>query len=142
MAASDDFKEYLKAGKIADALTLALGEAIELEITTWVSSESATDASGSNTNASQALPGHRMRTRINIVDGDIENEVGSQFLGYGPYTDLKQFHLEQVQAGRQILQHNIATLQQLFMIMTSTLSHIPQASRRQQGENLPLPPSN
>jgi hypothetical protein len=142
MAASDDFKEYLKAGKIADALTLALGEAIELEITTWVSSESATDASGSNTNAGQALPGHRMRTRINIVDGDIENEVGSQFLGYGPYTDLKQFHLEQVQAGRQVLQHNIATLQQLFMIMTSTLSHIPQTSRRQQGENLPLPPSN
>ena len=140
MAASDDFKEYLKAGKIADALTLALGEAIELEITTWVSSESATDASGSN-NAGQPLPGHRMKTRINIVDGDIENEVGSQFLGYGPYTDLKQFHLEQVQAGRQVLQHNIATLQQLFTIMTSTLSQVSQASRRQQGENPPLPPS-
>ena len=80
-----------------------------------------------------------MKTRINIVDGDIENEVGSQFLGYGPYTDLKQFHLEQVQAGRQVLQHNIATLQQLFTIMTSTLSQVSQASRRRPGENPSLP---
>jgi len=38
MATSDDFKEKLKAGKIVDALTLALGESVELEITTWVCS--------------------------------------------------------------------------------------------------------
>lgn len=44
MASSDDFKEQLKAGKIVEALALALGKDAELEITTWVSSSEDSDA--------------------------------------------------------------------------------------------------
>lgn len=142
MTASEDFKEKLKAGKIVDALTLALGEAIELEITTWVSSESTADTQASDSQSDQALPGHCMRTRINIVDGHIDNEVGAQFIGNGPYTELRQFHLEQVQQGRQILQQNLATLQQIFMVMTSTLSHLPPGLQQRTDGNPALSPSN
>jgi hypothetical protein len=140
MANSDDFKEKLKAGQIVDALTLALGEAIELEIKTWVSSANSDDA----TSAERYQPpaDSRMRTRINIVDGDIENEIGSQFIGNGPYTELRQFHMEQVQEGRQIIQHNLENIQQLFTVLTNTLSRLPQSSHRRGDGNAFLAPSS
>ncbi len=141
MAISDDFKEQLKAGKIVDALTLALGEAVELEITTWVSS-SKSDATTSTERDHLPPPDCRMRTRINIVDGNIDNEVGSQFIGNGPYTELRQFHQEQVQEGRQVIQQNLENLQQLFTVLTNTLSRLPQSSRRQEDGNYVLPPAS
>jgi hypothetical protein len=140
MANSDDFKEKLKAGQIVDALTLALGEAIELEIKTWVSSANSDDATSSE--RYQPPADSRMRTRINIVDGDIENEIGSQFIGNGPYTELRQFHMEQVQEGRQIIQHNLENIQQLFTVLTNTLARLPQSSYRRADGNASLAPSS
>jgi hypothetical protein len=141
MAISDDFKEQLKAGRIVDALTLALGEAVELEITTWVSSSKNSEANTS-AEAEKPAPDSRMRTRMNIVEGAIDNEVGSRFIGNGPYTELRQFHMEQVQQGRQIIQHNLENLQQLFTVLTSTLAQLPQTSRRLAEGNSVLSPSN
>lgn len=129
MATSDDFKAQLKAGKIIDALTLALGEAVELEITTWVSSSKNSDEK-TGSEADKPAADCRMRTRMNIVDGAIDNEVGSRFIGNGPYTELREFHMEQVQQGREIIQQNLENLQHLFTVLTSTLSQLPQASHR------------
>lgn len=140
MAISDEFKEQLKAGKIVDALTLALGEAVELQITTWVSSPDS-DAKAL-VGSDEPAPGYRMRTRINIVEGEIDNEVGSQFIGNGPYTELRQFHQEQVQEGRQTIQNNLANLQQLFTVLASTLAHMPPVTRRRQEGNPVLSPSD
>jgi hypothetical protein len=140
MATSDEFKEQLKAGRIVDALTLALGEAVELEITTWVSSGNSDARPLAETG--QPPAGYRMRTRINIVDGDIDNEIGTQFIGNGPYTELRQFHMEQVQEGRHIIQQNLENLQQLFTVLTNTLSRLPQSSRRQEDGNYVLPPAS
>jgi len=126
MNVSEEFKEQLKSGKIVEALTLALGEATELEITTWVSSA---DSENKTPHLEGPKPGYRMRTKINLVEGDIENEVGTQFIGNGPYTELREFHLEQVQEGRQIVQQNLACLQQIFVVLTSTLSQLPPKLR-------------
>jgi hypothetical protein len=130
MAVSDEFREYLKAGQIVEAMNLALGQAIELEITTWVSTE--------QTGSSQAPEsGHCLRTRLNIVDGEVENEVGTQFIGNGPYRELREFHSAQVQGGQQIIQQNIESLQQVFTILVSTLSQLPQSRT----SSAALPPS-
>jgi hypothetical protein len=139
MTTSDDFKAQLKAGKIIDALTLALGEAVELEITTWVSSAS---DSTTSIEAEAPAPESRMRTRMNIVDGDINNEVGTQFIGNGPYTELQQFHRAQVQDGPQMIQHNLENLQQLFSVLTSTLTQLPPASPRRKDSNSVLSPQS
>ena len=139
MAISDDFKEKLKAGKIVDALTLALGEAVELEITTWVSAPNS-DAK-TLVEADKPSADCRIRTRINIVEGEIDNEVGSKFIGNGPYTELRQFHMEQVQEGRQTIQQNLENLQQLFTVLTSTLSRLPPASQRNTDGKAVLSPS-
>lgn len=116
MAASNDFKQQLKSGKILAALRTALSEAIELEITTWVSS-----AEESNP-AEQPSAGSRLQTRINIVDGDISNEIGDQFLSNGPYHELQQFHFQQVKAGQEIIQNNLQSLQKLFGMLMRTQS--------------------
>lgn len=139
MGVSNEFKAQLKAGKIVEALTLALSEAIELEITTWVSSADSDTSPGVRTD--QPLSGHCMRTRINIVDGDIENEVGSEFLNSGPYNELREFHLQQVQEGREIIQENLANLQQLFTVLTNTLSEMPGSRLRSNPQQV-LPPIN
>lgn len=135
MTTSDDFKKQLKAGKIIDALTLALGEAVELEITTWVSSANDSKTTVEATPA----PESRIRTRLNIVDGDIHNEVGTQFIGDGPYTELQQFHSSQVQDAPLMIQHNLANLQQLFSVLTNTLSQLPTTSSRRVEGNSALP---
>jgi len=139
MTTSDEFKAKLKAGEIVDALTLALSEAVELEITTWVSS--AQSDSKNAANVEQSSPGYRMRTRMNIVDGDINNEIGTHFIGNGPYTELRKFHMEQVLEGRQIIRQNLESIQQLFTVIASTLSQLPQDSRQIKERNSLLSPS-
>ncbi|MCP2730795.1 hypothetical protein [Limnofasciculus baicalensis] len=128
MTTSDEFKKQLQAGRIVDALTLALAESVELEITTWVSSANSEAKTSSVSDEPPASS--RMRTRLNIVEGSIDTEVGSQFIANGPYTELRQFHMDQVQSGRQIIQHNLENLQQIFTVLTRTLAQLPPSSRR------------
>lgn len=113
MASSDDFRKQLKAGNITEALALALSEALELKITTWVASTE------DEVQAEEAKPGERLRTRINLIEGDIDNEVGDRFLNTGPYRELRQLHLEQVAQGNKIIQSNLKSLQKLFEVLVA-----------------------
>jgi hypothetical protein len=118
MATSEEFKREFKAGNFDRALKLALTEAIELKITTWVMPA---DADGFDRHE-QAKPGDRMYTRINIIDGDIENEIGSRFLNGGPYSELREFHLDQVKQGRNIINRNLQNLQKLFNAFAAVMN--------------------
>lgn len=120
MTISDEFQAQIRSGNIVEALTMAIGGAIELEITTWVAS--------SQSNTDEQSAGNRIRTRISIVDGEIDNEVGSKFIGIGPYTELRELHLQQVQQGREIIQRNLENLQQMFIVLSSTISQLPQGT--------------
>jgi hypothetical protein len=82
-----------------------------------------------------------MRTRVNIVDAEIDNEVGSQFIGNGPYTELRQFHMDQVHEGPKIIQQNLENLQHLFTVLTSTMARIPEVPPRRVDGNSVLSPS-
>ncbi|RCJ41587.1 hypothetical protein A6769_01365 [Nostoc punctiforme NIES-2108] len=104
--------EGFKIDDIIDAIQTAIVEVIELEITTWVP-ESSTQLE--NPQGQQiAQTGNRMHTIINLIDGDITNEVGSEFIGSGPYTELREFHLTQIKESREIMQKNIESLQKLY----------------------------
>ncbi len=127
MASSDDFKKQLKAGNIVDALATALSQALELEITTWVASSSESDIEASSSGAKLAKPGHRLQTRINLIEGKIDNEIGNQFIGNGPYRELRQFHQEQVADGHKIIQNNLNSLQKLFGILVRIRQPNPDA---------------
>ena len=131
MTVSDQFKQALKEGNIEQALQLALSEATELEITTWV--RAANPYNANQQIPENAPPGHRMRTAIDIVEGQINTEVGSHFVGNGPYTELREFHVRQIEESRNVLQQNLESLQQLFVVLAGSMK---QLSRTQ-----PLEPS-
>lgn len=123
MATSDDFKRKLKAGDLSQALRVALSNAIELEITTWV-----VPVDADPVEAQTPKPGYRMRTRINMVDGDIDNEIGSQFLSNAPYAELQEFHLSQVQRGRETIRKNLQSLETLFSVLLDPMRQPPSST--------------
>ncbi|GCL38080.1 hypothetical protein SR1949_31930 [Sphaerospermopsis reniformis] len=115
-----DFKKNgVSFNDIVDIMKTAIADVVELEIETSVF-----DASSSFTDESQtAKPENRLLTRINLIDGDIKNEVGSKFIGDGPYAELREFHLSQVKESREIIQKNIESIQKLYEILMAMLKH-------------------
>ncbi|MBN3923407.1 MAG: hypothetical protein HWQ37_09680 [Nostoc sp. NMS4] len=97
---------------VIDAIQTAIVEVVELEITTWVPDSSTQLQQSQGQQIAQT--GNRMYTIINLIDGDINNEVGSQFVGNGPYTELREFHLTQIKESREIMQKNIESLHKLY----------------------------
>lgn len=110
MTYSEDFKQALKTGKLSEAFLLAMSNAPELHITTWIASPE------SNETSPQA--GNRLRTHINLVEGKIENEIGENFIG-DRNPEIQQFHLQQVNQGHQTIQQNLESLQKMFYLMTA-----------------------
>ncbi|PSP12152.1 MAG: hypothetical protein BRC50_09870 [Cyanobacteria bacterium SW_11_48_12] len=125
MVSSEEFKEALRGGKLEQALLLAMSPAMELKITTQLASDS-----------EQITPSSRLQTRINLIEGKLENEIGEQFLNNAPYRELQQFHLEQVKEGNQTIQQNIGSLQTLFAIVMDIQQHTREGSQPQEEEDL------
>ncbi len=113
MAVSEDFKAALRAGKLAEAFSLAMSKAVELNITTWVASPDDNGRRGETTSG-ELKSGNRLRTRINLIEGAIDNEIGDRFIGNGPYKELQEFHKQQVGDANYILENNLQNLQTLF----------------------------
>lgn len=108
---------------ITDAIKKAIVDVVQLEITTWVT-EPSTESDNELQNRQQLpKPGNRMHTIINLVNGDIKNEVGSQFVGSGPYAELREFHLSQVKDSREIIQKNIETVHKIYGILLEMLKN-------------------
>lgn len=124
MTPLEEFKEKVKAGQMFDALAIAMSESIELNITTSVAS--------SKEGFGETKPGYRMRTRINLVDGEVDNEIGREFVTNPAYAELQKLHLEQVKQGREILLNNLASLQSMFATLNNTQSSVTEISARQQ----------
>ncbi len=141
MTVSEQFKQELQREdldnhSLARALKLALTEMIELNITTWVVPVESGSLAG------DPIPGYRMKTHINIVDGDINNEIGSPFIAGGPYAELRDFHLQQVAESRMILQQNLETVQQLFTVLVGTVQKLSATKRGEGSSGLALPPGS
>jgi len=123
MTASDAFKREFQAGNLDQALRSALAEAIGLKISTWVASPE----DGHSTALSR--PGHRLVTRINLVDGDVDNEVGDRFLTTGPYAEVRAFHHQQVLNGQAIIHQNVQGVQELFQMLVTLTPEYEAAAR-------------
>ena len=128
MTAIEEFKQKIRERKLLDAFTLAASEAIELKITTWVSS------SNLETQAiiaqDQPFSESCLCTRINLVNGEINNEIGSEIIKNQDYAELKKLHQEQVKTGRETILRNLESLQKMFAILNNTLAEMPKSSSK------------
>lgn len=95
------FRKELKETKnFGDALISVFEDLVKLEIVTWVA------ASGDT----EAKPGNCLKTTINLIDGDIINEIGAKFLTDPEYVSLRAFHESQVALGSDTIKKNLETL--------------------------------
>ncbi len=128
MTASEEFKQKIRERKLLEAFTLAASEAIELKITTWVSySNLETQAIIAK---DKPFSESCLRTRINLVNGEINNEIGSEIIKNQDYAELKKLHQEQVKQGRETILRNLESLQKMFAILNNTLAEIPKSSSK------------
>jgi hypothetical protein len=98
------FRQKLEeTNDLGEALRSVLADLFVLKIITWVAAEGDTEPQ----------PGHRLRTEIDLIDGDIENEIGVEFLEGREYASLRPFHEQQVINGRDTISSNVHTLLQL-----------------------------
>jgi len=110
--ASVRFQNKLKENKnFGDALVEVFSDLVRLEIVTWVAHE------GDTTHKS----GNRLKTTINLIDGDIENELGADFLHGSPYAELRGFHEIQVAKGAETIANNLKTLVDIGQKVTGLL---------------------
>jgi hypothetical protein len=129
MVLKDEFKKAIQAGNLNEALILAMSQATELNITTWVAPES-------GEMSSTPQPGNRLHAHIDLVQGKIENEIGDRFIGYGPYRELRDFHQQQVARSHAFVRDNLQSLQKLF----GALSAIQQQNQHLAARDAGLPP--
>ncbi|MDY6781687.1 MAG: hypothetical protein SW833_03890 [Cyanobacteriota bacterium] len=136
MVLKDEFKKAIQAGNLNEALALAMSRATELNITTWVAPEN-------GETSSTPQPGNRLRARIDLLQGKIENEVGDRFIGYGPYRELRDFHAAQVARSPALVRANLQSLQKLFGALNALQQQKQHLAARDAGlptlELSPLP---
>ncbi len=113
VTASVRFQSKLKETKnFGDALIEIFSDLVQLEIVTWVAHE------GDTTHKA----GNRLKTTINLIDGDIENELGADFLEGSPYAELRGFHEIQVGKGSETIANNLKTLVDIGQKVTGLLN--------------------
>jgi hypothetical protein len=132
MAASDDFKKALRAGNLTEAFAIAIGQAVELKISTRIAQTEPSFSSMGDLR--RTSPDSSLQTRLNLVEGKIENKIGDRFInGDTTYQEVREFHLEQVAQGHQTIDSNLQSLQKMFRLMTTfeqqRLGKSPQSSQ-------------
>ena len=110
MASSTEFKKALREGKLSEAFVIAMGNAPELHITTWLSSP--------EDNPAQPSRGKCLKTHVNLVEGKIANAIGEDLMGDNLYGAIQKFHSQQVAQGHQAISQNLRSLQQMLRLMT------------------------
>lgn len=114
MISSAEFQQTLQAGKIHQALALLVRDATELDITTRLTEDSIADNRAGNTGY--------LRTKINLLTGEIQNEVSKDILTSGTsYLKLQQLHHDRIVASDRIVQGYFSQLKAILADLPPTL---------------------
>lgn len=126
MKPSEQFKQAIREGKIQEAFAIAMGNAPQLQIKTWIADAQAEP----NPETSQPQNSSCLRTHVNLVEGEILNEIGQSTIDDELYPTLQQFHLDRVSNSHQTVSENLQSLQQMFRLLTLL-------QKQQLGESVP-----
>ncbi len=137
----EEFISKSKEGNFFDAFMAVVGDTVQLEIITIMEDEGnegdidplleitdkqhRTDYKGS--------PGKRMISTIALLDGDIQNIIGRQFVTDPTYEKLHDFHKEQVMKGEEIIKANLDSLHRSLIYAINIYKKSPK-------ENTKTPP--
>ena len=111
MISSEIFHQKLQAGHIHEALALVLTDASELDVTTRM-----TEVSTSQSGSSEYL-----RTKINLLTGEIHNEVGKETIADSTsYIKLQQLHIDQIVVSYRLVQGYLDRVKAILTALDSS----------------------
>jgi hypothetical protein len=113
MISSEEFQQTLQSGKIHEALALLVRDSVELDITTRLDQDPLVDRPPSNNSY--------LRTKINLLTGEIQNEVGQGFVANcADYLKLQQLHIDQVVASDRLVQGYFDQIKTILTTLSPT----------------------
>jgi hypothetical protein len=109
MISSEEFQQTIQSGCIHQALALLVRDTAELDITTRLADDALSDNQ------------HYLRTKINFLTGEIENEVGQGFVANcADYLKLQQLHIDQVVASDRAVQGYFEQIKAILTTLAPT----------------------
>jgi hypothetical protein len=108
MISSIEFQQKLRSGQIYEALALVVQETIELEITTQMSEDSDRDP---------AADGEYLRTKINLLTGQIHNEIAPNVVNNPRFANLQRLHIDQIVATQLGIRSYLEQIQAILAIL-------------------------
>ncbi len=108
MALNREISAKNQANEILTALNVALSEAVELEVSTYIDFD---------LDRRESLSVSRFHTRINLFDGTVDHEIDLKLIDNPAYSELQQWHIEQVRQRENSLIKNITSLEQMRRIL-------------------------
>ena len=113
MTILEEIKAKIRAGEINEAMSMAISEALKLEIVTSLSEIERQPST------------NYLRTFINLLENEMEYQVSEQLISNSAYNYVKQVHLEQVEQGNERILKNVESLQKMFSMLSHNLSELP-----------------
>ncbi len=111
MISSEEFHQQLQAGQIQAALALIVRDASELDVTTRMTEDLANrQSSGSE----------YLRTKINLLTGEIQNEVGKDVVTRNNYIKLQQLHIDQIIVSHRLVQGYLDRIKAILTVLDSS----------------------
>jgi hypothetical protein len=118
MISTTEFQQQLQAGHIQEALALLVREVIELDVTTRLTEDSKASS-------------EYLRTKINLLTGVVENEVGIDLKdGSSSYLELQQLHLDRLATSHRLVQNYLHQIKSILTVL-SPLSPTPISTSSQ-----------
>ncbi|WP_310489724.1 hypothetical protein [Chamaesiphon sp. VAR_69_metabat_338] len=108
MISSAEFQQKLRSGQIYEALALVVQETIELEITTQMTEDPHSDP---------AADGEYLRTKINLLTGQIHNEVDKNIVTNPNFAKLQRLHIDQIVASQLSVRSYLEQIQAILAIL-------------------------
>ena len=111
MISSEEFHQQLQAGQIQAALALIVRDASELDVTTRMTEDLAD---------CQCSSSEYLRTKINLLTGEIHNEVGKDVVTRNSYIKLQQLHIDQIIVSHRLVQGYLDRVKAILTVLDSS----------------------
>jgi hypothetical protein len=129
MISSPEFQQALQAGKIHEALALLVRDAVEIDVTTRLTEDSI---------CSQANHSGYLRTKINLLTGEVQNEVSKSIItDRSNYQKLQQIHTDRIFDSDRIVQSYLHQLKAILTdLSTNSVPVSTEPARLNQNDSL------
>ncbi|MGY6530381.1 MAG: hypothetical protein ACXITR_10680 [Cyanobacterium sp.] len=105
MSKIQEIKAQIRDGNIDQAMAIAMSEALKIEIVT---------SSSPHQQPNQDI---HFRSTVNLLENEIENELGGSFENQDNNEKIQKIHFQEVENAHQRILQNIQSLQNMFTLL-------------------------